>query len=477
MKKMEKEKKCPSSEGHLFWEGGRLCFCTFPYRSALCSFHRDWLLTECGHLEIFVKVIYQETNQTITLAVDPDDSIANLKSIINAKKGFPVDEQRIVYNGRKLRDDRTVSDYNIPNKSTLNLVLRVPGRHNGHNRMEVTILTEARGPVATYTLAVRPTDSILEVKLKIRDMTGVPPQKQILNFADRELENTRIISDYNIRNDSVIYLVEKIEVCLVFSSTQERMALELSPKDTVESVKEKIHAKTKISPYRQILQFNGEHLDDVHSLNYYNIENKSMLFLYLAVEIFVKMSTGIDVRFKLIKSNTIKNLKERIQLSQDIPCDMQRLYFLRRLLEDKYALSDYSIKNGSVLDCNVLLISVNVKMPNKDDISVDVCPEDKVRIVIDKIQAREAIPPDHQCLMYNGIKLAHCRTLRDYQIRNGSILNLVKSGGTSIYVLRNISSMIDTVFLYKIKHGEENWQYDLQQSIFEDRTLRCLTVL
>lgn len=37
--------------------------------------------------------------------------------------------------------------------------------------------------------------------------------------------------------------------------------------------------------------------------------------------------------------------------------------------------------------------------------------------------------------------------------------------------------MIDTVFLYKIKHGEENWQDDLQQSIFEDRTLRCLTVL
>ena len=434
MKKIEKEKKCPSSEGHLFWEGGRLCFCTFPYRSALCSFHRDWLFTECGHLEIFLKLTYKETHQTITLAVDPDDSIENLKSIINAKKGFPVDEQRIVYNGRNLEDDRTVSGYNIPNKSTLNLVLRVPGRHNGHNRMEVTILTEARGPEATYTLAVRPTESILDVKLKIRDMTGVPTHKQILNFADGELENTRIISDYNIRNDSVIYLVEKIEVCLVFSSTQERMALELRPKDTVESVKEKIHAKIKISPYRQILQFNGELLDDVHSLNYYNIENNSMLFLYLAVEIFVKMSTGIDVRFKLIKSNTIKNVKERIQLSQDIPCDMQRLHYLRRLLEDKYTLSDYSIKNGSVLDCNVLLISINVKMPNKDDISVDVCPEDKVRIVIDKIQARVAIPSDHQCLMYNSINLVHGRTLRDYQIRNGSILNLVKSGGTSIYM-------------------------------------------
>ena len=399
MKKIEKDKKCPSSLRHLF-----------------------------------VKVMCEETH--ITLAVDPNDSIANLKSMIKVKKGFPVDEQRIVYNGRNLEDDRTVSEYNIQDKSTLNLVLRVPRRHNGHNRMgvSVTILTEARVPVATDTLTVRPTDSILEVKLKIRDLTGVPPHKQILNFADRELENTRTISDYNIRNDSVIYLVEKIEVYLVTPLTQERMALVLRPKDTVESVKDKIHAKTKISPYRQILQFNGEHLDDVHSLNYYNIENKSMLFLYLAVEIFVKMSIGIDVRFKFIKSNTIKNVKERIQLSEDVPCDMQRLYFHRRLLEDKYTLSDYSIENGSILDCKVLLISVNVKMPNEDDISVDACPEDKVRIVMDKIQARVAIPPEHQCLMYNGTKLAHCRTLRDYQIRNGSILNLVKSVGTSIYM-------------------------------------------
>ena len=199
-----------------------------------------------------------------TLAVDPNDSIANLKSMIKVKKGFPVDEQRIVFNGRNLEDDRTVSDYNIQDKSTLNLVLRVPGRHKGHNRIGVlvTILTEARVPVATDTL-VRPTDSILEVKLKIRDMTGVPPHKQILNFGDKELENTRTISDYNIRNDSVIYLVEKMEVYLVIPVRQERITLELRPKDTVESVKDKIHAKTKISPYRQILQFNGEHLDDV----------------------------------------------------------------------------------------------------------------------------------------------------------------------------------------------------------------------
>ena len=232
MKKIERENKCPSPLRHLF-----------------------------------VKVMCQETY--ITLAVDPNYSIANLKSKIMVKTGFPVDEQRIVFNGKNLEDDRTVRDYNIQHESILNLVLRVPGRYN---RMEVTILTEAMGPVAT--LAVRPTDSIWELKLKIRDLTDCPPDKQILIFGGKELENKHTISDYNIVNKSVIYLVEKMEVYLVTQLTQERMSLELSPKDTVESVKNEIHAKTKISPYQQVLQFNGRQLDDVHSLNFYDIEDK-----------------------------------------------------------------------------------------------------------------------------------------------------------------------------------------------------------
>ena len=211
MKKIEQEKQIPSSRDHLFSKEDLNGFgSTFPSR---CSLHRDRLLADGGHLEIFVKVMCQEIY--ITLAVNPNDSIANLKSIIKVKKGFPVDEQRIVYNGRKLEDDRTVSDYNIQNKSTLNLVLPVPCRYNGDNRMEVTILTKDRGPLAT--LAVRPTDLILELKLKIRGITGVPYHKQILNFADRELENTRFISDYGIQNKSVIDLVVEIEVYVVTS--------------------------------------------------------------------------------------------------------------------------------------------------------------------------------------------------------------------------------------------------------------------
>lgn len=149
-------------------------------------------------------------------------------------KGFPTEEQCLFFQRKKLEDDRTVSDSNIRNKSTLNLSLQVLAEKM--YRLEVIILTEDRRLI---NLAVRRTDSILDLKQKT-DVTQTQ-NKQILHFADRELENTRTISDHSIRNKSVIHLVVKVHV--VTSLSQEGMTLELRPKDTVESVKDKIHAQ------------------------------------------------------------------------------------------------------------------------------------------------------------------------------------------------------------------------------------------
>ena len=402
----------------------------------VCTFTRSDLFVQVSPLKIFVQVMSQEI---ITLEVDSSDTIANLKEKIKDKKGFPGEQQRLFFQTKKLKDDRTVSDYNIQNKSTLNLLLQVPAEQM--YRLEVTILMEGRKRV---TLALNAIDSILELKRKIKDVTGVPRHKQSLSCAGIELENERTISAYNIRNKSFINLVVKITVYLVTPLTQERMTLVQKPKDTIGSVKDKIHAETKILSHQQVLKFNGIELDDVHTLKYYNIESKSTLFLYVSMEIFVEMSNGTVVNLKLFKSNTIKDVKERIYLREDIPCDMQRLYFLGQLLRHRHTLSDLNIQNKSILHC-IVMITIHIKMPNEDEISVDVNLDDNVRSVRDRIQAKGGIPPDQLCLlMYKGEKLNNRYTLKHYKIRNGSILSLVKSGGMSIYmfyVCLNISSM------------------------------------
>lgn len=134
------------------------------------------------------------------------------------------------------------------------------------------------------------------------------------------------------------------------------LTIDVEQYDTIAEIKQNIYHKNGIHESYQLLIWNGIHLDNYKTINYYGIKHESTFFLVVkpgmddnVFKIYVKDRQERTFTINVESSNNIEEIKKKIFVERRIPIAEQTLVGAGQKLEDYLTLKYYQIKKESTI--------------------------------------------------------------------------------------------------------------------------------
>ena len=221
------------------------------------------------HVELIALNIILLTGESIVLEYHKDDTVINVKKMLEFLLSIPADQQSLYLESEELEDHATLTDSNIQGNDYISLLMKPAGN------MAISV-TFPTGVIEKVN--VTPDDKVKDVKIKIEHMENIPVRNQTMFYGEVFLEDYSSLLHYYIHQNSNLSLLVELELTITFTDGKQiRMMSDSSEK--IHSLKLQINRKFGNPVASQRISYRSEEMDDFLTLANYGIYDNATLFI------------------------------------------------------------------------------------------------------------------------------------------------------------------------------------------------------